>query len=131
MEIVCGSGQQYYVVNAAQIQASMKWEDSGLEAELQGKATIQRIQLKDLSFAQNIPLSRGCYEYELQQNLDPEAYSVQPWKVSTYCTRKLGPRSCVFMAFTVQGKKISPQPYCAVCPSSTTNKLSHMICVVS
>ena len=111
MEIVCGSGQQYYVVNAAQIQASMKWEDSGLEAELQGKATIQRIQLKDLSFAQNIPLSlRAAMSYNPQQ----KTWTLKPTQFShgrsvLTVQGSWGLEAASSMAFTVQGKKISPQ----------------------
>ena len=111
MEIVYGSERQRYVVSAEQIKARLKWEQSGLEADLQGQATIQRIQLKDLSFAQNLPLSlKAAMRYD-QQKKTWNLQSTQLRHGNALLTVKgsWGLKAASFLTLTIQGKKISPQ----------------------
>ena len=68
IEILCGGKQQHCRISSEQMQASLKWEHSGLEADLQGKIMIRNIQLKDASFAQNLPLSlKAALSYDQQK----------------------------------------------------------------
>src|SRR3569623_2039175 len=49
MEIVYNSKQQYHAINAERIQASVRWGPAGIKAQIQGRATIQRIYLNKVS----------------------------------------------------------------------------------
>ncbi len=111
IEIVYSSRKQHHIIRAEQIQASLKWECVGLEADLQGKATIQCIQLADVSFAQNLPISlKAVLRYDQQQ----KTWTLQPAQLhhgSSLLTVQgnWGPEAVSPMTLTIQGKKISPQ----------------------
>lgn len=111
MEIVYSSKQHRCVVNAKQIKASVRWDYFGLEADLQGMATIQHIQLAGVSFEQNLPIAlKTTLRYDQQQ----KTWTFQPTQLrheSALLTIQgswgLGDASPI--ALTIQGNKISPQ----------------------
>jgi AsmA-like C-terminal region len=111
MEIVYSGKQHRCVVNAKQIKASIRGSYFGLEADLQGKATIQHMQLADICFAQNLPIAlKATLQYDAQQ----QTWTFQPAQLrhegSLLAIRGswgLGVASSI--ALTIQGNKISPQ----------------------
>jgi AsmA-like C-terminal region len=111
MEIVYGDGQQRCIVDAKQMQASIRWDCAGLEADLQGKATIQHVQLAGVSFAQNLPISlKAALRYNQQQKI----WTLQPTQLrheSSLLTIQgsWGLRATSPIALTIQGNRINPQ----------------------
>ena len=111
MEIVYSSRQQDYIVHAAQMQASIRWDCGELEAELQGKATIQHMRIADVSFAQNLPISLKA---ALRYNQSQKTWTLQPTQLSheralltIQGSWSLEAGSSI--ALIIQGKRVSPQ----------------------
>jgi AsmA-like C-terminal region len=111
MEIAYSDKQHRRVVNAKQIQASVRWDCFGLEADLQGKATIQHMQLAGVSFAQDLPVAlKATLRYDQQQKtwiFQPIQLSHKSALLTIQGSWGLGATSPV--ALTIQGNKISPQ----------------------
>ncbi|MFM2428476.1 MAG: hypothetical protein RL012_360 [Bacteroidota bacterium] len=111
MEIVYGSKKQRYSVSVEKMQASLRWENPRLKADLQGKATIQSIQLQDLSFARNLPISlKAALSYDQRQ----KTWTLQSAQLqhgnSLLAVQGSGSlETTSSIALTIQGKKISPQ----------------------
>ena len=111
MEIVYSGKQHRCVVNTKQIQASVRWDHSGLEADLQGKATIQHMQLADVSFAQSLPIAlKTTLRYDQQQKtwiFQPTQLRHESALLTIQGSWGLGIASSI--ALKIQGNKISPQ----------------------
>ncbi len=111
MEIVYGGKPYHYAINAEQMQARLKWVHTRLEADLQGQANIRDIQLKDLAFAQNIPVAlRAALSYEQQNQtwtLGPMQFKHSSSLLAVQGSGSLGEASPI--ALRIQGEKISPQ----------------------
>jgi hypothetical protein len=111
MEIMYGSEQQRYVISAEQVQASLGWEHSRLEISLQGKATVQCIQLKDLLCVQDLPISlKASLAYNQRQKI----WTFRP--VQIRCDNSLmtvqgswGLKDASAIALKIQGERISLQ----------------------
>ncbi len=126
MEIVYGSKQQRYRVSTEQMQASLRWEHARLEADLQGKATIQSIQLKELSFAQNLPISlKAALSYDPRQ----KTWTLRPTQLKhgsallavqgSWCLEA----AASTVALTIQGMQISPQILLRCFPKQSCQKI--------
>ncbi|MCU0317758.1 MAG: AsmA-like C-terminal region-containing protein [Amoebophilaceae bacterium] len=109
MEVMYGGERQHYVISAEQVQASVGWKHSKLEINLQGRATVQRIQLKDLSCARELPISlKASLLYDQRKQI----WTLRP--VQIRCENSLltvqgnwGIEAA--SALTIQGKKINLQ----------------------
>ncbi len=111
IEIVYGSKQQRYSVSAEQMQASLRWEHARLEVDLQGKATIQSIQLEDVSFAQNLPISlRAALSYnQRQKTWSLRSAQLKHGNSLLAAQGDGGLEATSSIALKIQGKKINPQ----------------------
>jgi len=111
MELWCSGARQHFRIYADQMKANLKWEHAVLEADLRGKAVIQHIQFKDLSFAQNLPLSlKASLTYDQRQRTWT-LRSTQLRHGNALLTLQgnggLAAASPIFL--TIQGKRVSPQ----------------------
>ena len=108
MEIVYGVQHHRYNINASQMQARLRWESAGLEADLHGKATIRSIQLGE-AFAQDLPiLVQATLYYDRSQ----KAWDLQPAQIS-YGNSSLTLRGSWGLAgqataLKIQGRQVSP-----------------------
>ena len=111
MEIVYSSKQQHYAISAEQMQASLRCVHTRLEADLQGKATIRSIQLKDLAFAQNLPLALGA---ALSYDQQDKTWTLRPTQLQHGSSQLTMQGNWALegaspIALTIQGRAISPQ----------------------
>ncbi|MHA7877799.1 MAG: AsmA family protein [Bacteroidota bacterium] len=68
VEIAYGSQSPHCKIGVKQMQASLKWECAKLEADLQGKAIVRRIQIQDVAYASNLPISlKAVLSYDQQK----------------------------------------------------------------
>lgn len=111
IEIVHSSKQHHCSISAVQMQASLRRRSDRLEADLQGKTTIQRIQLKDVSFVQSLPMAlKATLSYDQRQ----KTWTVQSAQLKhgqslLAVQGRGGLEATSAVALTIQGKKINPQ----------------------
>jgi hypothetical protein len=125
MEVVYGSKQQRYSVSAAYMQASLRKKDTKLEADLQGKVTMQCVQPKDVSLAQSLPISlKASLSYDQRQ----KSWTVQDAQLRHgKALLAVQGSGCLpttsSMALTIQGKKINSQSLLRCLPKQYYQKI--------
>src|SRR3569832_289842 len=130
MEIVYNSKQQYHAINAERIQASVRWGPAGIKAQIQGRATIQRIYLNKVSLGTGLPVSlKATLSYDLQQKI----WALQPVKLShegalLTLRGSWGSAAKSSIALDIQGEKINPQVLLQCLPEKYHQKIKSYNC---
>jgi AsmA-like C-terminal region len=125
IEIVHSSKQHHCSISAVQMQASLRWRNDKLEADLQGETIIQRIQLKDVSFVQSLPISlKTSLNYDQRQ----KTWTVQSAQLKhgqslLAVQGRGGLEAASAVALTIQGKKINPQTLLCCLPQQYYQKI--------
>lgn len=124
MKIVYG-GQQHYEMNASQMRARLIWAHNRLGVDLQGKATIHNIQLAELVFAQDLPLSvRARLSYDQVKKiweLSPMQLGYGESKLTVQGTWSLEKQYPT--ALQIRGKQVTPHLLLRCLPPSYCQQL--------